>query len=77
MLLTDRRVKTVALTSLGVTTKAELMERLYEPPTELLTLDRAGLEVLREALTKVRDSAQPAPDTSHHAESPSRDPALT
>src|SRR5438445_5055757 len=29
MLLTDRRVKTVALTSLGVTTKAELMERLY------------------------------------------------
>ena len=32
MLPTDRRVKTVALTPLGATTKAELFTRLHEPP---------------------------------------------
>src|SRR5438067_4851120 len=34
----DRRVKAVALTPLGVRTKAELMEHFYEPPKELLEL---------------------------------------
>jgi DNA-binding MarR family transcriptional regulator len=57
MLPADRRVKSVALTPLGIKTKAELMERLYEPPDELLTLDRAALEGLREALTKVKESS--------------------
>jgi DNA-binding MarR family transcriptional regulator len=52
----DRRVKAVALTPQGAETKTELMERMYEPPEELLTLDRASLDVLKTALTKVRSS---------------------
>jgi len=52
----DRRVKAVALTPSGVATKAELAERLYEPPEELLGLDRAALEGLCGALTSVRAS---------------------
>jgi DNA-binding MarR family transcriptional regulator len=54
----DRRVKAVALTPQGAETKAELVERMYEPPEELLTLDRASLDVLKTALTKV-SSSQP------------------
>jgi DNA-binding MarR family transcriptional regulator len=61
MLPGDRRVKAVALTPLGTKTKAELMERLYEPPDALLALDRAGLEGLRAALAKIRSSAPSAP----------------
>src|SRR2546429_6868022 len=53
MLPNDRRVKAVALTPLGVTTKAELADRLYEPPDALLVLDRSALEGLRGALSKV------------------------
>jgi DNA-binding MarR family transcriptional regulator len=56
MLPNDRRVKAVALTPLGVKTKAELTERLYEPPEALLTLDRGALEGLLEALSKIRSS---------------------
>ena len=58
LLPSDRRVKAVALTALGVTTKAELMDRLYEPPDALLALDRAALEGLRGALTKIRNPTQ-------------------
>jgi DNA-binding MarR family transcriptional regulator len=54
----DRRVKAVALTPQGAETKAELVERMYEPPEELLTLDRASLDMLKTALTKV-SSSQP------------------
>jgi DNA-binding MarR family transcriptional regulator len=54
----DRRVKAVALTPLGVKTKAELMERLYEPPEALLALDRDALEGLRGVLAKIRESGQ-------------------
>lgn len=50
---TDRRVKTVALTALGSKTKAELEERLYEPPPELLELDRSVVDALQRALVKV------------------------
>ena len=57
----DRRVKAVALTPLGAKTKAEVTERLYEPPDELVTLDRAVLEGLQDALTRIRSSIQPAP----------------
>src|SRR2546428_1220931 len=56
MLPNDRRVKAVALTPLGVKTKAELAERLYEPPEALLTLDRGALDGLLEALAKIRGS---------------------
>ena len=50
MLASDRRVKTVALTPLGVSTKAELFTRLHEPPADFLALDRATLRALRDAL---------------------------
>jgi DNA-binding MarR family transcriptional regulator len=46
----DRRVKTVLLTPEGVKAKADLIERLGDPPPDLLTLDRADLETLRDAL---------------------------
>jgi DNA-binding MarR family transcriptional regulator len=52
-LLTDRRVKTVVLTTRGVTTKERLFARLFEPPDELLTLDKATLESLRRELKKL------------------------
>ena len=58
MLPADRRVKAVALTPLGVKTKAQLMDRLYEPPEALLALDRDALEGLRGALTKIRSSTE-------------------
>ena len=65
MLPSDRRVKAVALTPLGAKTKAELMERYYEPPSELLELDRTELEGLRDTLVKVRAaSVQAAPDVA-------------
>jgi len=60
MLPGDRRVKAVALTSLGVKTKAELLAQFYEPPPEVLALDRAALEGLRGALTQVRSAASAA-----------------
>jgi DNA-binding MarR family transcriptional regulator len=58
MLPADRRVKAVALTPLGTETKAKLTKRLYEPPAELLVLDRSELEGVREALAAIRDSSQ-------------------
>jgi DNA-binding MarR family transcriptional regulator len=50
---TDRRVKAIALTELGVETRARVLERLREPPADLLLLDRTTLEQLREALNKL------------------------
>jgi DNA-binding MarR family transcriptional regulator len=61
MLPTDRRVKTVVLTSLGASTKAELFKRLHEPPPDFLALDRATLEALRDALAKLPAQAQRLP----------------
>jgi DNA-binding MarR family transcriptional regulator len=55
----DRRVKAVALTPLGVKTKGELLERLYEPPEELFEVDAGALDALREALTKIRATGEP------------------
>jgi DNA-binding MarR family transcriptional regulator len=49
----DRRVKTVALTRLGVETRDRLLSALYEPPAELLSLDAASLEALRTQLSKL------------------------
>jgi hypothetical protein len=43
-------VKTVVLTPDGVKTKQMLVERLSDPPADLLALDRAALERLHEAL---------------------------
>src|SRR5438270_5841241 len=47
MLASDRRVKAVALTPRGAATKRALERRLFEPPVELLTRDRAALEGVR------------------------------
>lgn len=55
----DRRVKTVVLTELGVKTRAELIQRLYEPPEELVALDRASLEELRDALDHLPEREPP------------------
>jgi DNA-binding MarR family transcriptional regulator len=50
----DRRVKLVALTAHGAKTKAALTEELYRPPPELMELDRADLETLRDAAEKLK-----------------------
>ncbi len=46
----DRRVKSVVLTPEGVKTKALLIERILTPPEDLVELDRANLDALRDAL---------------------------
>ena len=56
LLPSDRRVKAVVLTPLGAKTKAQLLDRLAEPPKELLSLDRAELEAIRDALAKLPTS---------------------
>jgi DNA-binding MarR family transcriptional regulator len=56
----DRRVKAVGLTPLGLETKERLLAHLYQPPAELIAMDRAALEGLRSALTKIK-AASPAP----------------
>lgn len=47
---TDRRVKAVALTTQGVKVKDQLLERLFQPPEEIIALDGAVLEALLDAL---------------------------
>ncbi len=42
----DRRVKAVVLTTEGAQTRARLLERLLEPPTDLVVLTRTQLEAL-------------------------------
>lgn len=54
-LASDRRVKTVALTPLGIKTKKALEEELYQPPEELLALSRSALEELRHTLTEMSE----------------------
>src|SRR6266536_607422 len=55
MFPSDRRVKAVALTPRGVQIKAQLARRLYRPPPALMALDRAALDEVQAALTKVRN----------------------
>jgi DNA-binding MarR family transcriptional regulator len=50
---TDRRVKTVVLTPLGITTREKLRESFYDPPRALLDLDTATLQSLRHELRKL------------------------
>jgi DNA-binding MarR family transcriptional regulator len=56
-LASDRRVKTVALTPLGIKTKKALEEELYQPPEELLALSRSTLEELRHTLTEMAEGS--------------------
>ena len=53
ILPSDRRVKMVALTPLGASTKAELFTRLHRPPDDFLALDRATVQALRDALARL------------------------
>jgi DNA-binding MarR family transcriptional regulator len=53
MLATDRRVKRVGLTTRGVEVKKLVFARMFEPPEELLALNRQNLEALRRALAKL------------------------
>jgi DNA-binding MarR family transcriptional regulator len=71
---TDRRVKTVALTPLGVETRERLAEAMFHPPEELLALDAERLEALRHGL-----EALPVPEHqfwSGKAGSPERSEAI-
>jgi DNA-binding MarR family transcriptional regulator len=49
----DRRVKTIVLTPLGIRTRQRLRESFYEPPAALLDLDLSALELLRGELLKL------------------------
>lgn len=51
----DRRVKTIAITAEGLAFRTRLMQRMFEPPPELVELDAATLEALRDALTRLPD----------------------
>jgi hypothetical protein len=49
-------VKLVVLTHAGVEARARLMDLMFEPPPELLALDRSDLKALRDALAKLPTS---------------------
>jgi DNA-binding MarR family transcriptional regulator len=50
---TDRRLKLVVLTERGAELRGRVLERFFEPPSELLELSRADLEALREAAARL------------------------
>ena len=58
MLPTDRRVKTVVMTSLGHKTAESARKRLYKPPADLLALDDQTLRTLRDALAAARNEIE-------------------
>jgi DNA-binding MarR family transcriptional regulator len=49
----DRRRKLVVLTDRGAGVRARVFERFFEPPPELLDLNRSDLEALREAASRL------------------------
>ena len=49
----DRRVRTIALTPHGIEVRRLVLDKLFEPPPELIRLDAATLESLREHLQKL------------------------
>jgi DNA-binding MarR family transcriptional regulator len=49
----DRRVKLVVLTPKGERTRERMVRTLFEPPPELLELEREDLEALRDAVAKL------------------------
>ena len=59
VLPTDRRVKVVEITELGVKAKARALECLYEPPPSLNALSRQELRTLRDLLRTVRQASPP------------------
>jgi DNA-binding MarR family transcriptional regulator len=61
----DRRVRTIALTPRGVEVRRLVLDKLFDPPQELIDLDAATLESLREQLGKL-----PAPAGVFGSEEP-------
>jgi DNA-binding MarR family transcriptional regulator len=57
----DRRVKTIVLTPEGAKVKEKLLEAVYEPPPEILALDRERLEALIGALSVLKGSREEPP----------------
>jgi DNA-binding MarR family transcriptional regulator len=57
----DRRVKTIVLTPEGAKVKEKLLEAVYEPPAEILALDRERLEALIGALSALKGSPEEPP----------------
>jgi DNA-binding MarR family transcriptional regulator len=49
----DRRVKSVVLTKRGAKTRDQVLEAMFEPPPQLLELDREDLRALRDAVAKL------------------------
>jgi DNA-binding MarR family transcriptional regulator len=49
----DRRVKSVVLTSRGAKTRDRVLHAMFEPPPELLELDRADLVAIRDAVARL------------------------
>jgi DNA-binding MarR family transcriptional regulator len=49
----DRRVRTIALTPKGVEVRRLVLDKLFEPPDELVRLDAVTLETLRDHLRKL------------------------
>lgn len=54
----DRRVRLVALTRVGRATRDALRREMYRPPPELLRLERADLEVLLAAVSRLSEITQ-------------------
>lgn len=70
---TDRRVKTLILTPLGIRTRLRLEEAMYKPPSALAALDLASLEALRAALRKLPAPERPfwsSPPAEHSESAP-------
>jgi DNA-binding MarR family transcriptional regulator len=57
----DRRVKSVVLTSSGAKTRDRVLHAMFEPPPEMLELDRADLIALRDAVAKLHVTPMGAP----------------
>jgi DNA-binding MarR family transcriptional regulator len=57
VLASDRRVKVVQITPLGVQAKSRALDRLHEPPPAITALELGDQEALRDILRKVRGVA--------------------
>lgn len=55
---TDRRVRTIALTPRGVEVRRMILDKLFEPPDVLVSLDAVTLESLRGHLEKLPASGE-------------------
>ena len=68
----DRRVKLVVLTPKGQKTRAELMKEFYQPPPDLIGLDRDDLEALLRILRKLTGSTHTGDGSAFSAASKER-----